>query len=152
MVKHFAISIKSSGLSVLINKQEIEDLARKYLNFDKMKITLEKDHVGWINFILNYDKPFVNYDSNEVCSASRIFQKLSDDFENAFDIKFKTIDVYEMMSTDEVKGDDIVSRGQKVLGGLAGYLIGGEGELLRKWLCEYEFHYGILFTVYKDIL
>ncbi len=148
--KQYGISIESIGLPVLIDKQELEVYARKYLNVNKMAITLNKDHAGQINFIVSYDRPFVNYDSNDVCNASKIFQKLSNDFENTFNIKFKTIDIYELMSIDEVQGNDIVSRAKRVFGGLAAYLLGSDEDIVNKKLCSYEFRYGIPILVYKE--
>jgi hypothetical protein len=160
MKKHYRILIEVKDVTRLLDKNDIKETAEKYLNLDdEPKITLREGRIDYINFRVNHDNPIKNYESNDICSAVSIIVKLI----RLLGIIWKTIEIYETTTYEEEgsiiagvtagagasKKDLLPAIGSAVLGGLAGYLLGGRLEKVDRLVCEFENRYDFPILVYK---
>ncbi|TRM79898.1 hypothetical protein DJ522_09145, partial [Sulfolobus sp. F3] len=146
-----------------ISKEDVEKAASKYLNIDdKPKITLNNGKIDFISLRVDFNNPIKVFKYNNICEAVSVIVK----FLEELGIVWKVIEIYETTTYEEeggiiagstanlssaTKKDLLIAVSSAVLGGLAGYLIGGKLEKVEKIVCEYENKYGFPILVYKGL-
>lgn len=162
MRKHYRILIRVKDVRKMISKEDIEKAASEYLNTDgKSKIELKNGKIDFISLRVDFNNPIKISKYSNICEAVTVIVK----FLEELGIVWKTIEILETTTYEEeggiiagstagvssaaIKKDLIIAVSSAVLGGLAGYLIGGSLEKVEKIICEYENRYGFPILVYK---